>query len=116
MEGGSIFGGGNDNRKDKLKEIYQQELRQQLEQKNREKLEQKQKELEMDRREEERIRRDLEALNQQYAQEAKEDKNKRRDPFDFSNIEGANVAKQQLPSRKKSHRDDQSTFQPYEQQ
>ena len=46
----------------------------------------KQRKLEEDKHEEDRIRRELDELKNQYAQEMKDDGSK-REPFDFSNVD-----------------------------
>ena len=101
MEGGSIFGGPEDDPRRKnsitkiagvnpyndndFRKVYQQELKQQLDAKNKQKEEAKRRQLEEDKRDEERIQRELGQLREQYKKEAK-DENKNKDPFDFSKL------------------------------
>ena len=91
MEGGNIFGGGENEKKDSIRLLYQEQLKKQLADKNAEKEAERQRKIAEDLRDEDRIKKDLEELNHQYAIEMKEDnKNKPPEPFDFQNIEKSN--------------------------
>lgn len=101
MEGGSIFGGAESEARregfkangaginpysdNDFRKAYQQELKQQLDAKNKLKEEAKRRQLEEDKRDEERIQKELGQLREQYQREAK-DENKNKDPFDFSKL------------------------------
>jgi hypothetical protein len=94
MEGGNIFGGQDNNKNDVIRKAYQDQLRDQLDSKKREKEEAKQRQMAEDKYEDEKIRRELEELNQQYAREIKEDKKGGPpEPFDFGNVDNRNIAK-----------------------
>lgn len=95
MEGGNIFGGAAEPKKDSIRNLYQEQLKKQLEEKNQEKEEERKRKLMEDAKEEERIRKDLEELKSQYAREMKEDGgHKPPEPFDFGNVDnGPSVVK-----------------------
>lgn len=94
MEGGNIFGGQENNKNEIIKKAYQDQLREQLDQKNKAKEAEKQRQLAEDRYEDEKIRRELEELKQQYANEIKQDKQGGpSEPFDFGNVDNKRDAR-----------------------